>query len=171
MNKRSRYGSLAPLILAAVQIVVGQTYSQSTAIDMEGLTNRADVIAVGKIASLRSEWNQDRSRIVTRATIAVDQYLKGEQPQRSLVITVPGGEIDGVGEMYSHTARFKPDEQVVVFATADNRGQLGVVGGDVGKMTVARDKVTGLQMVADKEPLSAFTSRLKGVVQAQSRKE
>ena len=171
MSKLSRYGRFLPLILAAIQILAWQAYTQSRANDADELTNRAGVVAVGKVTSLRSEWSDDRRRIVTRATVAVDEYLKGEQPQRSLVITIPGGEIDGVGEIYSHTARFKKDEQIVVFAVADNQGRLKVVGGDEGKMTVARDETTGLQMVADKEPLSAFTSRLKSVVQAQSRKE
>lgn len=171
MNKRLRYGGFAGLLLAAVLTVAGRAYSQSGATTTDDLTARSEIVAVGKVTSLRSEWSDDRRRIVTRATVAVDEYLKGEQPQRSLVITIPGGEIDGVGELYSHTARFKKDEQVVVFAAADNQGRLKVVGGDEGKMTVARDEVTGLQMVADKEPLSAFTSRLKSVVQAQSRKE
>lgn len=171
MNRRWKVGCLLLLAMAATCVASRVASSQSKAVPTEVLTRRAEIVAVGKVTSLRSEWSDDRRRIVTRATVAVDEYLKGEQPQRSLVITIPGGEIDGVGETYSHTARFKKDEQIVVFAAADNQGRLGVVGGDEGKMTVARDEITGLQMVADKEPLSAFTSRLKGVVQAQSRKE
>ncbi len=79
MNKRSRYGGLAPLILAAIQILASQAYSQSKEIDTAELTNRAEVVAVGKVTSLRSEWSEGRRRIVTRATIVIDEYLKGEQ--------------------------------------------------------------------------------------------
>jgi hypothetical protein len=145
--------------------------SQSGTAVTEELAQRADVVVVGKVIEVRSEWNEDRSRIYSNVTVQVDEHIKGAESQQSVVIATLGGEIGGVGEVYSHTARFKADEQVIVFAAADQRGQLRVVGGDEGKLTVTKDKVTGLQMVADGEPLRAFTSRLRSVVQAQSHKE
>ncbi len=147
------------------------TRCQSSALTMEDLAKRADVVLVGKVTAVRSEWNGDRSRIYTSVTLAVDQQIKGDQLSNSVIISTLGGEVDGVGEVYSHMARFKADEPVVVFAAADEHGQLRVVGGDAGKLTVTKDEMTGLQMVADREPLSVYTSRLKRVVQTQSHKE
>ena len=137
----------------------------------EDLAQRADVVVVGKVTEVRSEWSANRSRIYSNVTVLVDEYIKGDRSQRSIVIATLGGEVDGVGEVYSHTARFRTDEQVIVFAAMDERGELRVVGGDEGKLTVTKDKLTSLQVVADRELLTAYTSRLRGVVQAQSHKE
>lgn len=145
--------------------------SQSVALSTEDLAQRADVVVVGKVTEVRSEWSGDRSRIYSTVTVLVDEHIKGDKAQQSVVIATLGGEIDGVGEVYSHTARFKADEHVIVFAATDRQGQLRVVGGDEGKLTVTKDAMTGMQIVADREPLTVFTSRLKGVIQAQSHKE
>jgi ATP-dependent protease ClpP protease subunit len=142
--------------------------AQSIAPTTEDLVRSADIVVVGKVSELKSEWNSDRSRIYSRVTVAVDQHIKGDEGQSSVTISTPGGEVDGVGEMYSHTARFKADEQVIVFAAADRQGQLKVVGGDEGKLTVTKNATTGMQMVSDHEPLTVFTNRLKAIVQAQS---
>ena len=158
------------LFAVIVSAIVSPSHAlaQSTGAVMEDLAQRADVVVVGKVTDVRSEWNSDRSRIYSTVTVLVNEHIKGDKAQQSVVIATPGGEIGGVGEMYSHTVRFKADEQVVVFAAADRQGKLRVVGGDEGKLTVTKDARTGMQMVADREPLNAFTSRLRSVVQAQS---
>lgn len=145
--------------------------SQSVRPTTEDLAQRADVVVIGKVTAVKSEWSADRSRIYSKVTVLVDEHIKGDDPRQSVVIATPGGEIDGVGEVYSHTARFKEDEQVIVFATKDQQGKLNVVGGDEGKLTVSKDKLTGLQVVADGELFTTFTSRLKSVVKAQSHQE
>jgi hypothetical protein len=160
---------LAGAILTAISPKA--VHGQSEELTTEELVRRADVVVVGKVTEVRSEWSRDRSRIYSKVTVLVDEHIKGDASQQLVVIATLGGEIDGIGEVYSHTARFKADERVIVFAAADQQGELRVVGGDEGKMTLAKDEVTGLQMVSDREPLGVFTSRLKRVVQAQSHKE
>jgi len=145
--------------------------SQSGAPATEDLARRADVVVVGKVTDLTSKWSSDRSRIFSRVTVSVEQHIKGDESQNLVTISTPGGEVNGVGEVYSHMPRFKMDEQVIVFAAKDQRGELRVVGGDEGKLTVTKDEMTGLQMVSDREPLTAFTLRLRRVVQAQSNEE
>ncbi|HCV43348.1 MAG TPA: hypothetical protein DGH68_07675 [Bacteroidetes bacterium] len=163
------FALFAGIVLAIVS--PSNALSQPAAAATEDLAQRADVVVVGKVTGVKSEWNGDRSRIYSTVTVQVDEHIKGAKAQQSVVIATPGGEIDGVGEVYSHTARFRADEQVIVFATADRQGKLKVVGGDEGKLTVTKDAMTGMLMVGDREPLTAFTSRLKSVVQAQRREE
>jgi hypothetical protein len=145
--------------------------SQSGKAAVEDLAQRADIVVIGKVTEVKSEWSADRSRIYSNVTVKVDEHIKGEDSPESVIIATPGGEIGGIGEVYSHTARFKADEQVVVFAATDRQGKLSVVGGDEGKLTVTKDELTGMQVVGDREPLQVFTSRLRSVVQAQSHKE
>ncbi len=167
---RSVLTILVVLFSVVVSAIVCPSHalSQSAMSVTEDLTRRADVVVIGKVTEVKAKWSADRSRIYSNVTVLVDEHIKGGGSQQSVVIATPGGEIDGVGEAYSHTARFKTDELVIVFAAADRQGQLNVVGGDEGKLTVTKDKVTGMQMVADREPLTVFASRLRGVVQAQS---
>ena len=115
--------------------------SQSGAIADE-LTRKADVVVVGKVMDVRSAWSADRSRIQSTVTLAVVERIKGDGSQRSVTIFTPGGEVDGVGELYSHTARFKTDEQVLVFAAKDRQGRLKVIGGEEGKLTVSKEEKT-----------------------------
>lgn len=166
--------SFFPLLVGAILVVATTpkaVHCQSAVLTTEELVQRADVVVVGKVTAMSSAWNSDRSRIYTRVTISVSQQIKGETSENSATVSIPGGEVDGIGEFYSHTASFKMDEEVVVFATKDRQGQLQVTGGNEGKTTVTKDETTGLRMVSDREPMGVFTSRLKRVVQAQSHRE
>lgn len=159
---------ISAIVLAATTSEVA--YGQSAALSTEGLVQRADVIVVGKVTAMNSEWSSDRTRIYTKVTVSVDQRIKGATSEHSVTITVPGGEVDGIGEVYSHTARFKEDEEVVVFAARDRQGQLQVVGGDEGKTTVRKEDETSRRLVSDSESLETFTAKLKSVVKAQEKK-
>lgn len=135
--------------------------AQSHGLSPEELTHRSSVVAVGKVTSLHAQWTNDRSRIVTQVTVAVDQFFKGASQNRTLVITVPGGEVDGVGELYSHAARFHTNEEVIVFAERDAGGNYRVAGGEQGKFTVTREAITGKRIVGESQLLEVFASRVQ----------
>lgn len=80
------------------------------------VAEQADVVVVGKVGGLVVEWVDGRTRIQTRVMIAVDQYVKGDASTKSMTVIVPGGKVDGVGEVYSHAPRFLRNENVVLFA-------------------------------------------------------
>lgn len=151
-------------LLVAVIALGSATRSQERERSTAELTRQADVIVVGRVADVRSSWNRDRSRIQTAVTVAVDRPLKGVPGGSSVTVLTPGGEVDGVGEYYSHTARFRKDEDVVVFARKAATGELRVTGGEQGKVAVRRDAVTGARMVAGDMTLDAFIAH----VQAQT---
>lgn len=142
--------------------VLGATgRSQERALQTAELTRQADLVVVGKVAEVHSSWNRERTRIQTAVTVAVDQSLKGTAGGGSVTVMTPGGEIDGVGEYYSHTARFAKDENVVVFARRLPDGKLRVTGGEQGKVAVRQDAVTGARMVAGDMTLDAFIARVR----------
>ena len=140
---------------------------QSAALPTEDLVQQADVIVVGRVTAMTSSWNSDRSRIFTRVTLSVSQSIKGDASENSVTVTVPGGEVDGIGELYSHTARFKEDEDVVVFAAKNSKGELNIVGGDEGKTTIRKEDETRRNLVSDNETLEMYTAKLKSIVRAQ----
>ncbi len=169
MKQRRHAHNLVVVGTTFAQMIAGYVWGQAKLMSTYELTNRASVIAVAKVATVQSEWSSDRSRILTRVGLSVEQYLKGERAERALTIVVPGGEIDGVGELYSHAARFKPHEEVVLFAERDTRGNLRVVGGEQGKFTVVEDKASGRRFVGEDQAFEIFTERIKQVVKANPR--
>ena len=151
------------IAVATPTLVVGQSQGAKT----EDLVKRSDLIVVGKVGRKNSEWNEDRSRIQTRVSVTIDQTIKGTPAGKTIMLVVPGGEVGGVGEWYSHTAQFAENEDVVVFARKDKRGDYRVAGGEHGKVSLEKDKATGNLIVPNLGTLDQFTSQVKTVVKAQ----
>ena len=135
----------------------GQTKEMSTA----ELTKQADAVVIGKVTALKSEWSSDKSRIYTRVTVGVDQYLKGEKQERSVTIMTLGGEIGDVGELYTHVPSFRENESVVVFLEKEQDGTYRVSGGTQGKYIIENDRATGGPVVAGKSALEDFKKAVK----------
>lgn len=157
------------ILLALVLSVLSfhAAIGQETKYTAEELTDRAEVVAIGKVSAMRSDWNAERTRIFTEVTIMVDEYLKGEQEQTALTLKIPGGEIGEVGEVYSHVARFKSNEEVVVFARRDTRGEFTLVAGEQGKLAVTTHERTGRKMIEGDKLLDMLKSRVRLSVDRQ----
>jgi hypothetical protein len=143
---------------------------QSQTLSTEEMTKKADVVAIGKVREVHAEWTPGKSRIISRVTIAVDQYLKGNDPSGQMTLTVPGGEIDGVGELYSHSTSFRQDEDVVVFARRDAQGAYRVAAGRQGKVVIDKDKETGQLTVGGTRTLQEYATAVRRAVQLQEKK-
>jgi hypothetical protein len=160
MPSSPRSRSLIALFFTTCAFLV-QTTAQVRSLETAELTRQADVVVVGRVSDVRSAWNREKTRIQTTATVAVDQVVKGNAGAGSIAIITPGGEVDGVGEYYSHMARFRKDEEVVVFARKDSEGRLRVAAGEQGKLAVKRDDATGVRTVAGDATLEAFVARVR----------
>ena len=154
-----------PLVLALILAAVGSSNGQMERGKLDRLTGEADLIAVGKVAGVKSAW--DRSRIVTTVTLKVGEFLKGNG-EATLTITTPGGEVGGVGEWYSHTATFRENEEVVLFVKRDRGGALRVSGGDEGKVRIERDASTGAPLVHGIRPLADFKNDVAAALQSRN---
>jgi hypothetical protein len=142
-------------------------HSQARALGTDVLTRRSEIVAHGRVKEMKSQWEGNKERIVTRVTMAVGEYLKGGAGS-VMTITSPGGEVDGVGEWYSHTARFAKDEEVVVFAEKDKKGNLQLTGGSEGKISIKKDASSGMSRVSDGVSLDDFKARIKETVRKQA---
>ncbi len=143
-------------------------WSQSTTVQTEQLIRASDVIVAGRVSALKSEWNADKSRIQTVVKIQVDETMKGSVDGRELTLVVPGGEVDGVGEWYSHSVRFKDSEDVVVFAKKDKQGVMRVTDGEHGKFLVKEGKKVGAKVIPNVGNLDDFTAQVKKTAKAQA---
>jgi hypothetical protein len=165
-NGRARGIAVFALSLFLPLLLWSQPAATQSTIQTEQLIAQSDVIVVGSVGALKSEWNADRSRIQTIVTINVDEAVKGSVGG-ALSVVVPGGEVDGVGEWYSHCARFQDTEEVVVFAKKDQKGVMRVTDGEHGKFLVKEGKKAGSKIIPNVGSLEDFTARVKKTVKAQ----
>jgi hypothetical protein len=154
-------------LLALSTLALTTAQAQLVQTSMERLTQESDAVVVGKVASLSSEWNETKTRIQTRVTIAVDQSVKGDASMTEMTIVIPGGEVGGIGEVYSHAPRFLRDEAVVVFAKKSSTGDYRVSNGSQGKFTVLKDELSNKLVVAGGSSLEEFTATIKTALQSQ----
>ena len=159
MKEHYRCLWIVPLVLVA--LVPTGVRSQSKHLTTDKLTTQAEVVAVGKVKETKSEWDEFHSSIRTRVTLSVDEYLKGSGGN-TFDVYVPGGEVDGVGELYTHMARFKKDEEVVVFARKDQKNRYRVSGGDQGKFIIEKDQASGRPTIGGSQSLDDFKTEVRG---------
>jgi hypothetical protein len=165
MRTKYIYPIFVLLLLSGFMIT---SLSQTIPTDIKNLTAEADVILTGKVTKQNSSWNQDKTRIFTEVTVEVDEYLKGTNTNKTLVVNTPGGEVGEVGELYTHMPRFSKDEEVLLFVKKDkNDLSYKVLNGDDGKMTLYTDKKTGEKMTSSNKKVSILKNEIKNYVQKQ----
>jgi len=135
---------------------------------IEKLSKGADIILTGKVTQKISKWNENKTRIYTKATLKVDEFLKGNNNGSSVEVVYPGGEIDEVGEIYTHMPKFTDNEEVLVFLRKDKKQKaFKVLNGEEGKITVIRDSKTNEKMTRSNVHINALKSQIKSIVNEQ----
>jgi len=135
---------------------------------IEKLSKGADIILTGKVTQKISKWNENKTRIYTKATLKVDEFLKGNNNGSSVEVVYPGGEIDEVGEIYTHMPKFNDNEEVLGFLKKDRKQkEFKVLHGEEGKITVIRDSKTNEKMTRSNVHINALKSQIKSIVNEQ----
>ncbi len=154
-----------------LSIIPATVLSQVKSAVIDELAARAEIIAVGKVSEVVSEWNETRTMIRTRVRLNVDQFMKGSAPGKDLTLYVPGGEVDGIGETYSHMPTFRQGEDVMVFAEKDKENHYRVSSGAQGKFSIAQDEVTGALSLIQGGSLDEVTTRIRIAIRKQEGNE
>jgi hypothetical protein len=136
------------------------SFSQQTDSKLKHITNNADVIVTGKVSEQKSSWDNNKTRIYTEATLQVDEYLKGNNNGALVVVTYPGGEVNGIGELYTHMPKFENDEDVLVFLKKDDKGYK-VFGGEEGKIKIIKDTKTGERITTSNVRIEDLKTQIK----------
>jgi len=128
----------------------------------------ADVIITGKVSHNKAGWNENKTRIYTKTTVQVKEYIKGQNNGSYMEIMSPGGEVGEVGELYTHMPRFEDNEEVLVFLKQDGKNkQYKVLSGEEGKITVVTDGKTDDQVTRSNMQLQHLISQIKSFVNTQ----
>ncbi len=118
---------------------------------VEELAGESDAVVRGRVAGRASRWTDGGRRLVTEIILEVNERWRGEAPGR-VVLRVPGGERDGVGQRVDGAPAFDDGEEVVVFLRRLPGGAFRVHGLAQGKFRVlegeARPDLRRIRLVA-----------------------
>jgi hypothetical protein len=164
---------------AIVRLVCGLALGWSAAVvafaavipwmDLPEITARAELVVLGTVESAESGWSDDGRIIVTRTTFSVERVLKGG-PRVRVVVETAGGMVGDLAMVASGAPVFRAGERVLLFlepsggpqagaAGGAGAGRHGVVGWNLGRMTVRRDPGTGRDLVEDRSAGTLYLDR------------
>ncbi len=159
MRRKSFFLFLFTLIISGF---VSISFSQQMNAKLQRLAKGADIIVTGKIFKQKSNWNANKTRIYTEATIQVNDYLKGNNRGNTVTVVYPGGEVGGIGELYTHMPRFKNDEDVMVFLKkGKNSNSYKVYDGENGKIRIIKNAKTGEEVTSSNIRISYLKTQIK----------
>jgi hypothetical protein len=132
------------------------------------LTKKADIILTGKVTHKQSNWNDNKTRIFTKTTIQVDEFLKGKAAGNSVDVIYPGGEVGEVGELYTHMPTFQNNEEVLVFLKKDKKNKgYKVLDGLDGKIGILKKENSKDKISASNSSINDLKSLIKHTVNKQ----
>ena len=133
-------------VALALMLFVGQSFGQELRTSLETLTSTSEAVVVAQTVETESFWNDDRTAILTRVILRVEDQLMGQAAGMTEII-IPGGQVGDVIHEVSDMPHFEVDEQAVVFVERHRSGVYIVSGGLHGKLPVSLDRETGVRMV------------------------
>jgi hypothetical protein len=133
------YRLLLPLILL---VLAGPAEAQALLPGIAELADSSVLVVTGRVTSVAVQ--ADDASIYTYATVAVDEVLKGQLGDTTIVVKELGGTLPTLGLYIADQARFRVDQHVLLFLAARPRdGTLYTVGLSRGKWDVLPDLQTG----------------------------
>ena len=128
-------------IIAGVVFLLGASLAGATTLvkmNFGDLARDADAIVVGTVTDVQGAWGSDRNFIHSTVTVRVERSLRGNQDDQ-IVLSTPGGVVNGVGQKAAGMAEFEIGERVLVFLAAGEDGTPKVLGYTQGKSRVIVD--------------------------------
>ena len=139
--------------------------SQSFKTDLKTMSKNADAIVAAEVTAINSVWGKDKSRIYTDVTLAINERIKGDKQGGSIVVRHLGGEVDGVGELYSHMPKFSEKEEVLLFVKEAADSRYEVLNGEEGKIQIITNETSGVKTTAMNKSLKSFKTQIKNYLE------
>jgi len=101
----------------------------------QDLADLANQVVIGKVAQMKSQWNNNRTMIYSYVKITVEQVLKGAY-QTEVTARCLGGEVEDIGIGVSSEPTFNVGERVKLYLKFEETGNFALVGGVRGKISL-----------------------------------
>jgi hypothetical protein len=137
------------------------------ALSLEGLIDQSEIIVHGRVTGSWPAWDSKHKYIWTHYRIEVLDPIRGN-PGASLVVSEPGGALDGVYMTISGALDYPVGEEAVVFLYRTPIGYLRATGYGQGKYTVTpelrvRANLKGLELLKGDTSRGVPLSTLDGL--------
>lgn len=130
------------LILAScltfAALAAGAQATLVQAVSFDDKVGNAEAIVLGKCTATRTEWDPQHRWILTYATFAVDETMKGA-PVREVTVVMPGGSLDGLHQSSVGITPFDKGDERVLFVKNTRVGPT-VLYFDQGTYAVAKNE-------------------------------
>jgi hypothetical protein len=135
-------------ILFTLVIVSGNIKALSVVeVSEEQLTNKAEVIVIGKVLSAYTEKEERSGDIVTFITVRVTDQIKGKHRSEEITVKTFGGRSGEDAMFFPGAADFFRNEEVLLFLERGSDQNLMPIGFMLGKYSIYRDSQTGKKIV------------------------
>jgi hypothetical protein len=142
------------------------------ALSIAELAKRSDVIVLGTVISIASDWNFDRTAIETSIDLKVEEIFKGRAEHGKIIFHQLGGVVGEIASSVGEAAPFKEGERVAVFLFKNKRDRLQLVGFFQGKFAVERRpegqmavrRIPGVSAPMDQFPLDNFKLQVQKAI-------
>lgn len=167
----SRSRRVALLLLLFCSVAAAPLAARATLLvhfDVEDLARKAKVVAIARVDSVETRWEDDRAMIATYTRLTVEDALAGTAPE-TVEIRVIGGTVDGVSAVVAGGAAFQAGDRVVVFLeprrTRPDHWQ--VIGAFQGAFRLEREDETGMEVAVRAAPRGIAFARGEEVREAR----
>lgn len=168
MNLRIKYSKSTFLQILIIFVFHYNTgIAQIETATLQKLTESSEIIIIGKVSNTESEWNESRDRIFTKVKIDAEEFIKGNNGTGEITITVPGGEIGDVGELYSDIPTFKNDEEVLLFVKKDKNNNYIVNHGLDGKLNISTNETGEFKMKKSISNIESLKSSIRAFLNSK----
>ena len=103
---------------------------------------QSSLVVQGKVTSVRSFWNENRTKIFTETLVQIDESFKGANPGTVRVLQL-GGTVDKIKVTVAGAIQWKPGEEVLLFLEEATENRYHVSGFSQGKFNIERYPDTG----------------------------
>jgi len=116
------------------------------------IAQKSDLIFVGTVEALESQFNENETLITTQATLAESQVIHSEEAEQSgegpIEMNYVGGQVDSLQLSVSGAPTVEPGERYVFFKRDDGEQYINpIVGRGRGMFQVLQDSETGTAYV------------------------
>src|SRR5689334_15723038 len=137
------------LLVGGAMFVGGARELRATVLvpaEFHEIVSGSQIIVYGRVAAVRAEWSDDRSRIDSIVSVTAGTYLKGG-PGSTVTLRVPGGQIGRYRNVMIGAPQFQRGDEAVFFLTASGPSIAHIFGLSQGLYRVSVDTRTGQRLV------------------------
>ncbi len=150
---------LSLLQIARATTVIEQSFSS--------LVQDAEVIAIGTVSAIATEWNAEKEAPFTLVTFSDLDVLKGDESQTEITLHFLGGPTpDGLVMQIAGVPQFSLGERTVIFCQGNQHQAVPLVGMWQGVYRVMFDAERGTETIHNhaRQPVTTLPSEEGGIL-------